>query len=142
MTTYLTTIGTRIFKWSKTNFISSRCSSVDRARGLGPRGRGFEPRHLDQNHRFQIENGGFLTLIIFFFVYCIPLFESSLTLNYLRQLCFFKSNSIKYRTLFSRTLLESLPSLTAFARILLYLGLPSVSQQLPALTISTGSTVS
>ena len=142
MTTYLTTIGTKIFKRSNTNFITSRCSSVDRARGLGPRGRGFEPRHLDQNHRFQIENGGFLILIIFFSVYCIPLFESSLTHNVYASYAFFKSNPIKYRTLFSRTLLDSLPSSTAFARILLYLGLPSVSQQLPALTISTGSTVS
>lgn len=54
----------------------------------------------------------------------------------------FRTVFTSWRTLCSKTARESFPSFTAFCRILTYLPPPSVSQQLPAFTISTGSTVS
>ena len=94
MTTYLTTIGTRISKRSLFHKLITGCGPVGRALDLGSRRREFESPHSDHKNRcFQTKTAVFNTFrnILFepsassaqhhesnfkslFFVYCMPIF--------------------------------------------------------------------
>ena len=94
MTTYLTTIGTRISKRSLFHKLITGCGPVGRALDLGSRRREFESPHSDHKNRcFQTKTAVFNTFMhisfeptassaphqesslkSLFFVYCMPIF--------------------------------------------------------------------
>ena len=65
MTTYLTTIGTRISKRSLFHKLITGCGPVGRALDLGSRRREFESPHSDHKNRcFRLKTAVFLTFLV------------------------------------------------------------------------------